>query len=182
MKRNSIRVIIGLMLLSNGVNLAILAMSREPLHRQVPIIEKYGEKPPTPLNIAATPYADPLPQALILTAIVIGFGVMAFLIAMVYAAFAEEKTVVLNLLDEKHGGVCPTRSKDGKTDTVGPDGEATESVEIVTGVSVFVESEAPPEKKTDITASGKPSVKKSSGKSTTKRKRTGKKGKGGKRG
>ncbi|MGH2585976.1 MAG: NADH-quinone oxidoreductase subunit K, partial [Dehalococcoidia bacterium] len=42
-------------------------------------------------------YADPVPQALILTAIVIGFGVLAFLLALAYRAF---RTVGSDDLDD----------------------------------------------------------------------------------
>ena len=38
-----------------------------------------------------SPQSDPLPQALILTAIVIGFGVMAFLLALGYRMHALEE-------------------------------------------------------------------------------------------
>ena len=40
----------------------------------------------------ATPHADPLPQAFVLTAIVIAFGVMAFLIALAWRTYMETGT------------------------------------------------------------------------------------------
>jgi multicomponent Na+:H+ antiporter subunit C len=65
------RVIIGLTLLSHGVNILIL-VSGGP-----------GGRPPVLLaGIDPATVADPLPQALILTAIVITFGVTAFLLAL----------------------------------------------------------------------------------------------------
>ncbi len=63
-------VILGLMLLGYGVNLFLLATGR--LRTLVPPILIEG----------ITAYADPLPQALVLTAIVIGFGMTAFLVAL----------------------------------------------------------------------------------------------------
>jgi len=39
------------------------------------------------LESGITSYVDPIPQALILTAIVIGFGVTAFIIVLVYRAY-----------------------------------------------------------------------------------------------
>ena len=39
------------------------------------------------LESGVTAYVDPIPQALILTAIVIGFGVTAFIIVLVYRAY-----------------------------------------------------------------------------------------------
>ena len=106
MHRNSIRVIVGLMLISNGANLAILAMSREPSARLPPVVAKESSGKATAdrlteaaAALAEQPFVDPLPQALILTAIVIGFGVMALFIALVYCSYAEEDTVLLHQLD-----------------------------------------------------------------------------------
>ena len=63
-------VLLGLMLVGYGVNLFLLAMGR--VRVGVPPI----------ITDAGGPYADPLPQALVLTAIVIGFGMTAFLLAL----------------------------------------------------------------------------------------------------
>ena len=41
---------------------------------------------------ANTPMVDPLPQALILTAIVIGFGATAYLIMLLYRLFLDQGT------------------------------------------------------------------------------------------
>ena len=67
-------VILGIMLLSYGVNLFLVAMSRireaePPIYRE---------------DVAV--YVDPLPQALVLTAIVIGFGMAAFAIVLALRA------------------------------------------------------------------------------------------------
>ena len=63
-----------MILLSNAINLLLLVMSGSPLGKTPPIIDVANE----------TSMVDPLPQALILTAIVIGFGMVAFLITLVY--------------------------------------------------------------------------------------------------
>ena len=63
-------VVLGLSLVSYAVNLFILAMGR--LTTGVPPI----------LSPGATGYADPIPQALVLTAIVISFGMTGFLMAL----------------------------------------------------------------------------------------------------
>ncbi len=77
MDRNMIRLTIGLAILSHAANLLIFTSAR--LTRgHPPILDAAGE-------VAAVP-ADPLPQALILTAIVISFGVLAFAMALVYRA------------------------------------------------------------------------------------------------
>lgn len=69
--RTLLRQIIGLALLSHAANVAILLAAG--LRGGVPVI-----------GPGQTPYTDPLPQALILTAIVISFGVTAFLLALGY--------------------------------------------------------------------------------------------------
>ena len=63
-------VVLGLSLVSYAVNLFILAMGR--LTTGAPPI----------LSPEATGYADPIPQALVLTAIVISFGMTGFLMAL----------------------------------------------------------------------------------------------------
>lgn len=65
------RVIIGLALLSHGVNLLIMSAS-----------SRVGTPPVLSEGADAAAVSDPLPQALVLTAIVITFGVTAFLLAL----------------------------------------------------------------------------------------------------
>jgi multicomponent Na+:H+ antiporter subunit C len=73
MRRSFVKVIIGLIFLGHAANLLIFTVGR--ITKGVPaFINADGT---TPANIA-----DPLPQALILTAIVIGFGVQAFAIVL----------------------------------------------------------------------------------------------------
>lgn len=74
-------VILGLTLLSYAVNLFIAAMGRL-YSAQAPIVEA-GRAP----NLLE--YADPLPQALVLTAIVIGFAMTALLIVIALRSRAE---------------------------------------------------------------------------------------------
>ncbi len=75
MRRNIGRVLLGIMLFSQAANLLIFAGAGLSTGAP-PIIA--GDS--TTLTGA---YADPLPQALVLTAIVIGFAVLAFAIALV---------------------------------------------------------------------------------------------------
>ncbi len=81
LRARSFDVILGLTLLSYAVNLFIFLMGRI----------KIGAPPIIRPGVAATlaHYADPLPQALVLTAIVIGFGMTALLLAIALAARAE---------------------------------------------------------------------------------------------
>lgn len=69
LERSLTRVIIGLGLLAHGANLLVLASGG-----------RAGSAPILGATSGAT--SDPLPQALILTAIVISFGVTAFLLAL----------------------------------------------------------------------------------------------------
>lgn len=70
LRSRTFAVVLGLMLLSYGVNLFLVAMGR--LSLSAPPIIRPG----------ATLYADPLAQALVLTAIVIGFGMAAFALVL----------------------------------------------------------------------------------------------------
>jgi len=84
-RRSIVKTIFGLALLGNGANLLIFTVGRLTAGRP-PYI-------PDGSLVALPPVADPLPQALILTAIVIGFGVQAFalvLIKRVYQAVGSD--------------------------------------------------------------------------------------------
>ncbi len=72
------QVIVGLCLLSYGVNLFIFSMGRL----------RMGAAPILPKSGVVTPelYTDPLPQALVLTAIVIGFATTALFLVVLIAA------------------------------------------------------------------------------------------------
>jgi len=74
-------VVLGLTLLGYGVNLFIFAMGR--LRTQAAAFVGAGGQAP------ASALADPLPQALVLTAIVIGFAMTALLLAIALRARAE---------------------------------------------------------------------------------------------
>jgi multicomponent K+:H+ antiporter subunit C len=76
--------ILGLTLLSYAVNVFIFLMARLRIGVP-PIIDR--KVPPDLAN-----YADPLPQALVLTAIVIGFGMTALLLVIALRAHTETGT------------------------------------------------------------------------------------------
>lgn len=91
LERSVTRIIIGVLLIGNATNLLLIALSGPP-----------GAPPIAPTGTAATSLrgasepagapgfggsSDPLPQALILTAIVITFAVSAFLMALVYRSW-----------------------------------------------------------------------------------------------
>ena len=73
-------VILGLTLLSYAVNVFIFASGRLAID-QSPILSPYA--------YGDTTYTDPLPQALVLTAIVISFSLFAFLLVLAMRAYQE---------------------------------------------------------------------------------------------
>jgi multicomponent Na+:H+ antiporter subunit C len=73
LERSLTRVLLGLMLLANATNLLILATGGYA-----------GLAPLYSKDTAAQDYSDPLPQALILTSIVISFAVTAFMLGIIY--------------------------------------------------------------------------------------------------
>lgn len=75
-----IRVILGTALLSHAVHLLILTMG-EVKKGNVPLLKE-----------AERPYTDALPQALILTAIVISFAVTAFILVLAYRIYQTSKS------------------------------------------------------------------------------------------
>ena len=79
--KHTIRLILGAALLSNGVNLLIFAAGR--LTPDVPAFVPLGHSVPERI------IANSLPQALILTAIVIGFSFFAFLLVLTYRAYQD---------------------------------------------------------------------------------------------
>lgn len=91
LRRSLVRLIIGLILLGNGVNLLIFLLGRITKGKP-PIIDEDS-------TILTGVYADPLPQALILTAIVISFGLQAFAIILVKRTYRVVKTDDLDELN-----------------------------------------------------------------------------------
>lgn len=74
LSRTIIRVVLGLAFIAYGVNLAILTVA--------------GLRPDAPPILTLKgPYVDPLPQALVLTAIVIGFATTALLLTVALRAY-----------------------------------------------------------------------------------------------
>ena len=79
LSRDLLRILLGFILFGTGVNLAILLAGRVgPV--QPPLIDD---------RVLAAGAANPLPQALILTAIVISFSFFAFLLVLVYRAYQD---------------------------------------------------------------------------------------------
>lgn len=92
LRRSLVKLIIGLVLLGNGVNLLIFLMGglvkgSPPI---IPDASKYVDQL----------VADPVPQALVLTAIVISFGLQSFAIILIKRAYRVLKTDDIDKLNE----------------------------------------------------------------------------------
>ncbi|MGN7149404.1 Na(+)/H(+) antiporter subunit C [Arthrobacter sp. SAFR-179] len=108
LERSLTRVLLGLMLLANATNLLILATG--------------GYAGLAPLFAKDTPaqdYNDPLPQALILTSIVISFAVTAFMLGIIYRTWvlARQDDIQDDLEDRR---VAATPSFDAEDDAEVP--------------------------------------------------------------
>src|SRR5699024_3003504 len=86
LQKKLLRIVIGTGLISHGAHLFISSMGK--LKRgQPPIIQE-----------GITKYTDPLPHALILTSIVISFGVTAVVLVLAYRTANENETDNMDLL------------------------------------------------------------------------------------
>jgi multicomponent Na+:H+ antiporter subunit C len=85
LSRNLMRLLFGFAMLGNAVNFAIFVLGR-----LTP-----GAPPIIPEGLASFPgaYSNPLPQALVLTAIVIGFGLLAFALVLAWQAYRRLGTI-----------------------------------------------------------------------------------------
>ena len=79
LERSTVKVLLGIILFGNATNLLVFNSSR--LVRGEPPLIRKGE------SMLTGTFADPLGQALILTAIVISFGVLAFAMILVRRAY-----------------------------------------------------------------------------------------------
>ncbi|MFO7982171.1 MAG: Na+/H+ antiporter subunit C [Desulfuromonadales bacterium] len=89
LRPSPVKLIIGLAMLSNAVNMLIF-VAGGLTRGHPPLIEEGAMRP-------MEPFADPLPQAFILTAIVIAFGVLAFTLVLFRRA---AETLGVENLDE----------------------------------------------------------------------------------
>ncbi|MCF8363910.1 MAG: NADH-quinone oxidoreductase subunit K [Prolixibacteraceae bacterium] len=85
------KMIIGIMALGYASNLFIFIVAR--LTRGIPALIKAGE------STISGEYADPIPQALVLTAIVIGFGIQAFAIVLLRQVYLNTGTANMDDLN-----------------------------------------------------------------------------------
>lgn len=89
-------IAMGVFLLGHAANLSIIAMSGSPVQHG----KETTLKAP-PIVGAGETLVDPLPQALILTAIVIGFAVMGFLLTLIVSTARKAETINVDELAEE---------------------------------------------------------------------------------
>ncbi|MGQ1788145.1 MULTISPECIES: NADH-quinone oxidoreductase subunit K [unclassified Saccharicrinis] len=89
LRRSILKFIIGIIFLSNATNLLVF-LSAGLVHGKPAFVDGLESDPHI--------LADPLPQALVLTAIVIGFGIVIFTLALVAKFFSVTSTEDLDQL------------------------------------------------------------------------------------
>lgn len=92
LRRSIVKLILGIMFISHATNLLFFVAGG--LHKGRPQFVNDAA------NAATANPTDPLPQALILTAIVIGFGITAFFLALMYRFYQATGTEDLDELKE----------------------------------------------------------------------------------
>ncbi|MCD4849549.1 Na(+)/H(+) antiporter subunit C [Arthrobacter sp. AK01] len=108
LERSLTRVLLGLMLLANATNILILTTGGYA-----------GLAPLFTKETSPDAYSDPLPQALILTSIVISFAVTAFMLGIIYRTWvlARQDEIQDDLEDRR---VAETPSFDAEDDAIVP--------------------------------------------------------------
>ncbi len=91
LQQRTFPVIVGLTLLSYAVNVFLFAAGRLLINRP-------------PIVTGADAYADPLPQALVLTAIVISFGMTALIVVLALRGFLETESDTADIAAEGSEG------------------------------------------------------------------------------
>lgn len=85
LSQNLVRILFGLIMLSNAVNLVIFTAGG--LTHTKPALIEVGR------SVPGTAVANALPQALILTAIVIGFALLVFMFVLFYRSYETLGTI-----------------------------------------------------------------------------------------
>jgi len=115
---NLIRFIFGLALATNAVNLLIFVAGRLS-QTHPPLIDPDA-------GVAAQPMANALPQALILTAIVIGFALLTFVFILFYKAYQSLNTVETELMRVSEPRESSGAEEGGQAGTGGAHGPGKE--------------------------------------------------------
>ena len=144
LERSLTRVLLGLMLLANATNLLILTTGGYA--GLAPIFDK---------DIPAGDYNDPLPQALILTSIVISFAVTAFMLGIIYRTWvlarqdeiqddAEDRRVAETpSFDAEDDSVIPVETSEFPLAMIGSDGARVADTDTAIGAGSSTGSSTP---------------------------------------
>jgi multicomponent Na+:H+ antiporter subunit C len=92
LRRSIVKLILGLIFFSHATNLLVFLAGS--LSKVSPPFVEEGRK------VAQSTVADPLPQALVLTSLVIGFGITAFALVLIYRFYQSSGTVDFDQLKE----------------------------------------------------------------------------------
>jgi multicomponent Na+:H+ antiporter subunit C len=117
LQRSLTRIVLGIGILANGVNMLILATGAR--QGTPPFVDGNGP-----------PFTDPVPQALVLTAIVIGFALTAFLVALAWRSWTiegndlveddiEDRMLARRKIADHHGDVRDREDVDIDSDNDG---------------------------------------------------------------
>ena len=102
LRRRLAQIIVGLGLLGNGSNILIFTAAGVT-RGNAPVLPADG--------IVTTPFADPVPQSLILTAIVIGFGVLAFSLVLAHRVHESANSDDIDTIGpDRSAGVAAARA------------------------------------------------------------------------
>ena len=93
LRRSIVKLVVGLILLGHGANLLIFLMGRLT-PGQTPLVPAGATQP-------SVPFADPLPQALVLTAIVIGVAVLALALSLAIRLYHHYGVLDLRQIKEQ---------------------------------------------------------------------------------
>jgi multicomponent Na+:H+ antiporter subunit C len=113
LRRDVVRVVWGVSLMSQGANVYLITMGGLAPETVAPIVHE-GE----------TGVTDPLVQALVLTAIVIGFGTTAFALVLTYRVYEEHGTIDMDDIADQELAVSLTDG--GRSDRSTDDGGETD--------------------------------------------------------
>ncbi|MFP3859459.1 MAG: sodium:proton antiporter [Bacteroidales bacterium] len=93
-KKNIIKIIIGFSLFDTGIHIIMVGIGYIR-GKKAPILDEAVN-----LQNAAKEIVDPVPQALVLTAIVIGLGITALMLAYALKLYQKKKTLEINKYDD----------------------------------------------------------------------------------
>ncbi len=95
-QKNLIKIVIGFVLFDTGIHIVMVSIGYIK-NRTAPIIDSAVD-----MNNAENLVVDPIPQALVLTAIVIGLGITALMLSYVLKMYQKKKSLdITNYKDLK---------------------------------------------------------------------------------